>query len=193
MMAELEANAQSTSPLAQLARDEPTGLEIQETRKRKLEDLDYDERVEQLEMRKADRLKQTKLFEMSLESKRIEMHNARLKAYEYLCPDQKLDDRARLIFKDSLLNMPSLLLITNVEDTSNKPITLSTVAADMGMRLTTTQLQKAGHMMKKRFVGKYNQGPEKHEQFVDGAVRKVNSYTERDKDMMVDILKTLSD
>jgi len=189
MVTELEANAKSTSPLAQMARGDNTGLEIQESHKRKLEELEIAERIEQLERIKTDRIKQTKLFELSFESKQIEMHNARIQAYEYLCIDKKIDDRARLVFKDSLLNMTGTQLLTNGDDTSNKPITLSTVASDMGLRLTNVQLQKAGLMMRKCYMEKYNKAPEKHEQFVDGAVRKVNSYTEKDKDMMENILK----
>jgi hypothetical protein len=39
------------------------------------------------------------------------------------------------------------------------------------------------------YVDKYKQAPTKHEQMVGGAMRSVNSYTERDKDMVREAIK----
>ena len=195
MMAELEANAQSTSTIAQLARDdEPTGLEIQESKKRKLEALDYDERVERLEMRKAERY----ALQESTQSQRAERIKSSISTYQTLmtiyaglCPDNQIDDHARVMFKDAFYNMASDgKAITNGED---KPITISNVAVELGLRLSSEDLQKAGIRIGKEYFKRYNAKPNKHEQKVGGAIRFVNSYTEKDKDLIVEVLKTFSD
>jgi len=172
MMAELEANAQSTSPIAQLARDEPAGLEIQDSRKRKREDIEFAERVQQLEMKRTERIQLC------------------MKLYIDICPNKEIDDHTRLMFKDTIFNMVSNeKTITNGED---KPITLSTVAMELGMNMSTEDLQRAGIRLAKEYFKKYNTKPNKHEQKVGGAVRMVNSYTEKDKDIMVESLKAIS-
>jgi hypothetical protein len=99
-----------------------------------------------------------------------------------------MDDRARVMFKDQLLNMimAGQKRLTNQveEEDQNKPITVSTVAAQMGIVLKTTDAQKIGGQLAKMYFDKYKQAPSKHEQFVNGAMREVNSYTERDKDLV---------
>ncbi len=63
------------------------------------------------------------------------------------------------------------------------PITLSDVAAELGFRnLSSAQLQALGKEAAALYREAHEgQAPPKHVQFVDGAARKVNSYTERDR------------
>ena len=60
----------------------------------------------------------------------------------------------------------------------DKPITISTLAAEMGYRLDNGQLQKIGKKMATAYREKYGENPGKHEQLVGQASILVNSYTE---------------
>ena len=62
----------------------------------------------------------------------------------------------------------------------NKPITISTLAAEMGYRFDNGELQKIGKKMAAAYREKYGENPGKHEQLVGQASIMVNSYTERD-------------
>ena len=89
------------------------------------------------------------------------------------------------MFKDNILNIAALnaqLAIGNGE--VSKPITISDLATAMGLRFDKGDTQKIGKMVAAAYREKYGQEPGKHEQFVDGAARLVNSYTERDKGMV---------
>lgn len=67
----------------------------------------------------------------------------------------------------------------------SKFLTISTVAASMGYtNLTNGQLQRIGIAVSKAFFGRYGRKPSKHEQFVDGAVRQVCTYEEKDRDLV---------
>ena len=57
-------------------------------------------------------------------------------------------------------------------------ISISQVAMEMGLRLTHSQTLAIGKMVSKSYQNSYGSVPSKHNQFVDGAVRRVNSYTE---------------
>jgi hypothetical protein len=50
--------------------------------------------------------------------------------------------------------------------------------------------QKLGKLVAAAYRGQYGQEPSKHEQFVDGAVRLINSYTEKDKGMVEGVIKS---
>jgi hypothetical protein len=105
-----------------------------------------------------------------------------------LNPDWKKDDRLRLQLQDSMKNAyftPVQPLITNGE--AHVPPTRSISASDMAQKLGIC-LKKAdaiaiGKMWKNRYIEKYGEVPSKHDQYVDGAVRKVCSYIERDWSM----------
>jgi hypothetical protein len=146
--------------------------------KREVEELELAERKEAL----AERMEATDL-------KRIERHTMLISAYQTLCPGSVLDDRARLLFKDAYLNLcAGQRALTNGVDLG-KPLTISTVASDMGLRFTSTELQSLGCKIKGLYKAKYDEDPPKHEQFCNGAVRKVCSYTERDRCMVEQALR----
>jgi hypothetical protein len=104
-----------------------------------------------------------------------------------------IDERARLIFKDSFLNIamlqgpsagPALLM-----DVNNKPVSLSMIAAEMGMRIPSNQLISIGVELKKRYVAKHGKSPSKHDQLCNGRMTKVNSYTESDRPLIEEVLR----
>ena len=186
LVKELADNAASSNAVHVLAREslaqDDNNIEDSRKRRRLMEELHIRERTEALETIRADR--QTKLIQ----------------TYQSLCPNQILDDQARVMFKDQILNMamgdygPKKRLITVVEEASeepiyeNKPITVSTVASQMGVILKGTDAQKIGLKLKEMYFARYQRPPTKHEQMVGGAMREVNSYTERDKDMVRDAI-----
>jgi hypothetical protein len=191
LVSELAENAGSTHPIHGLARQSLAQGAVQddETRKRRriMEELNIQKQTIEVEASRA----QSKLMLMQ--------------TYQSLCPGQVMDDAARVMFKDQFLNMAmgdygQRKRLTSGASTTegsqgegseagetvyeNKPITVSTVASEMGLVLKGTDAQKIGVTLKKMYFARYQRGPTKHEQMVGGAMRNVNSYAERDKDMM---------
>jgi hypothetical protein len=78
---------------------------------------------------------------------------------------------------------------SSVTRSPNAPITISTVAAEIGLRFATEELQSIGCKVKKMYLQKYGTSPPKHEQMVGQAVRNVCSYTERDRGMIEEVLR----
>jgi hypothetical protein len=119
-----------------------------------------------------------------------------MESYALLCPNQVMDDRARLLFKDNLLNIATSstparapLALENgavgaQQVNLNKPITISTLAAELGYRFDNSALQKIGKKVASAYREKYGENPGKHEQLVGQASIAVNSYTERDRGLV---------
>jgi hypothetical protein len=184
LITEVLHNAASDSPVAQMARasmDSPSLDEI--SRKRQFE---RDDALFEMEM--AER-RQRLLQSMTETQKTLQ------EQYTALCPGKILDDRARLLFQDNLLNlmpsrgMPSVgqlvesgVPVSAQEDT--RPITISTFAAEEGKRYDTKALQRIGIIMSNLYQKNYGKKASQHEQFTDGAVRHVRSYTRKDQDLM---------
>jgi hypothetical protein len=115
-------------------------------------------------------------------------------SYRDLCQDTVMDERARLILKDNFLNMAMLrgpAAITNGEQasTTNKPVSLSMIATEMGMKLSSDELKSIGKKLSKRYFAKHDKTPSKHDQLVNGMVLKVNSYTESDRALIEEVLR----
>lgn len=114
--------------------------------------------------------------------------------YTRHCIGGIIDDRARLHFKDQYLNIVSGLsglcggsqgLITTGEAAQDtRPLTISTYATELKIRMNTAQGIQAGRIMAKLYRDKYGRDASTHEQFVDGANRSVKSYTRVDSDLL---------
>ena len=63
-------------------------------------------------------------------------------------------------------------------------ISISQVATEMRVRLTHGQAVAVGKLVSKSYQSTYGSAPSKHSQFVDGAVRSVNSYTEEHRGLI---------
>ena len=87
------------------------------------------------------------------------------------------------------------LAITNGSETSGSEegnsISIGQIAQEHGKRLTHGQSVQAGGLVARKYKERYNCYPPKHNQWVDGAERKVNSYTERDRGLVMEALKEL--
>jgi hypothetical protein len=194
---EIQANAESTSPIAQLARaslDEDKAYKL--THKRKLDELEIEERMVAIERAK----KEIQAMHADTMAKNTDTMAKTAALYTSLCPNQEIDERGRLLLKDSVLNSAmNGKLITNgaggAGDSGapakdpNKFITISTVASELGYRFDTAVLIKIGRDVKHEYENRHHEEPPKHEQFVNGGVRQVCSYQERDRDLVEAVIK----
>jgi hypothetical protein len=203
LLEEVEANAQSSAPVAQMAR----GALVAEAtpvlclpNKRKLEELEMAKLEAEIESRRAE----TEVRRAETEARRrLANHEHITKctaSYQDMCKDTIMDERARLIFKDLYLNMAMLqeqppvatsgrALLTNSPSLINKPISLSLVAGGMGLKLPSNELISIGGELKKRYVEKHGTSPPKHDQLCEGRVTKVNSYLESDRPLVEEVLR----
>lgn len=208
MHAELNANAASKSPIADLARASLAGDRGQVDAM----DVGFKRRREELELRREE-LELQKL-EQDIKQRDQEM---RLKDYQHsyqkyraLEEDIKrisnaensagMEERARLMLKDGYMNLllpwdhnthqKQEMLITNdgcqaSKPNENKPISIASVASELGYRLSSSDAKRIGIDLRKRYMAKHNgKQPPKHEQMCDGRVTWVNSYTERDRELV---------
>jgi hypothetical protein len=187
----IESNATSAAPLHTafrnaLANDPSPGGILPDSaldsltlkRKQELDELAYAERLEELQLKRAKRLQ------------------LQIDLYAAVSPNGIIDDRARVLFKDDILNLRLKNSTDNNEGTitttdgSNLPVTISTIASDLCLRFADNDYKIIGKKVKAAYVAKYNDDPPTHEQICSGAVRRVCSYTQRDKDLIVNVLRS---
>ena len=205
LIREVEANAQSSAPISQLARAAlaaeamPVQNEISLPNKRKLEELE----IAKLEADIGSRRAETEAKRVETEARRHLVNHEHITkctaSYQDMCKDTVMDERARLIFKDLYLNMAMLreqpvaagggqALLAN-GPSPNKPISLSLVAGELGLKIPSNELISIGGELKKRYVEKHGKSPPKHDQLCDGRVTKVNSYLESDRPLVEEVLR----
>ena len=113
--------------------------------------------------------------------------------YRGLCEDKLMDERARLILKDSFLNMAIMQVPAagagSVSLANSKPISLSMVAHELGMKIPSNELISVGLELKKRYVKMHEKDPQKHEQLCGGRATMVNTYMDADKPLLEEVLK----
>lgn len=189
--AEIDGNAESSSPIAQLARASVMGEDGESALKRR-------------------KIQDAEVAKMELENQQLAISNQKMayELYAMACPDGKPDDRIRLLFKDNMYNLMApaassantgaKALITAGDSESgtammNRPITISTVATELGLRFTSEELKRIGGLVRKRYMQRHGEPPGKHEQLVGGSVRHVNSYTAKDRDLVEAVLREWHD
>jgi hypothetical protein len=189
LMDEIEANAQSSAPIPQMARaslaaEAPVQDEFALGHKRKLQELDISRQElaiarakEELEILKRDSMRE---------------HVVKCtESYRALCgEDEVMDERACLILKDNFLNMvmvqgPGQGLIANGQD--HRPISISLVANEKKIRIPTEGLQLIGKELKKRYVLKHGKPPGKHDELCNGKMIQVNSYCNKDRPLFDEV------
>ena len=197
---EIEANAASDSPVAQMARaslaaeggagqvaDDP------ESRKRKRADL----QLLKLETEIAGMNRRSQAELMHAQVAVVDKQLAVVDRYHSLCVDTNMDERAKLVFKDALLNMNSVLIgrpgpgpagVAQAGADQARPLSVSQAAADLGHRFDSRQLAQVGRIASQLYAGRYGVPPRKHAQLVDGRMAEVNSYTEEDRALLKDAL-----
>jgi hypothetical protein len=180
LLGEIEANAASDSPLAQMARDslaaESSGV------KRKREDPIETERAR-----------------AELHALKVDTVSKFASTMELINPNWRQDARLRLQTEDWLKNVAfnsssapraGVAAITNgaAGVDLSESISVSEVAQELGFRLNHSQLISVGRTVAKNYRAKYDAEPPIHKQWVDGAARDVKSYTAKDRDLIVDAL-----
>jgi hypothetical protein len=192
--AEIEQNSESSSPVAQLARASIEGDGENPLKRRKIHDAE----VAKMELENA---------RMAAENQQLAITNQKMayELYAMACHDGKPDDRIRMLFKDNMYNLMAppassttgakALAITNggLESMAHRPITISTVATELGLKFTSDELKRIGGLVRKRYMQRHGEPPGKHEQLVGGSVRHVNSYTAKDKDLVEAVLREWHD
>jgi len=166
--------------------------------KRKLAELEVAKRETEVQATKiANRA--AELANMSKERDSAREHLTKIKdSYRELCEDTVMDERARLILKDNFLNMAMLqapargsgqsLLGGHGALNPNKPISLSLVVGELGLKIPSNELISIGAELKKRYVEKHGKEPGKHEQLCGGRMTRVNSYMESDRPLLEEVL-----
>ena len=103
-----------------------------------------------------------------------------------------LDERTRLMMQDSLqnsiLNTCFSVSLTTTKSIQNKPISIASVAKELGYKPTTADAKRIGLDLRKRYINKHGNAPAKHDQLCDGRVTQVNSYTEQDRPLVEEAL-----
>jgi hypothetical protein len=170
---EIESNAASTSPIAQMAR---ASLQAQPV---DAHSLQMKRKREELE------LQSLSLQNQAQGMQNIKMFNDMMDSFD---PNWKRDTRLNLqtqdLLKDLMLIKPSA---AQGESASNNLISISEVLQKMGhnaLARNKSDLTKIGKRVAEAYRKKYNQQPPKCSRFVDGAVRDINGYTERDWELI---------
>ncbi len=102
------------------------------------------------------------------------------------------------MLKDSFLNMAMARqgqsgqgLLTNHQGVSpNKPISLSSVALELGLNIPDNNFITIGKDVSKRYFQLHGRKPPKHDQLIKGKVTSVNSYMESDRPMVEAALRS---
>lgn len=145
-------------------------------------DVDFDYKMKQLAL-------EEKKLEKEIEVERFCRHERSLAIVERLSGG-RLEDTHATFFKELFLN-----LTKNVEQPSSnqlllkgEQLTLSIVASEKGLRLSTSDLIRVGKTLAQNYEKKYGKKPEKHTQMHHGRMIPVNSYYECDRALIEETL-----
>jgi hypothetical protein len=178
LITEIEANAESSSPIAQLARASLPEPEDQEARRKRI-------KREELELVKLER---------EIQEKSIKNMQAFMGLMSTIRPDwMQTDARFRLHTEDLIKNIYAAPpAITNGKQPAS--LSISQLAQELGGRaLKHADACRAGALAAKRYRALHDDAdPPKHRQWVDGAERVVNSYTEDDRELLTAVLVDLA-
>jgi len=185
LIKEIEANAESSSPIAQLARATLPDPEDPEARRKRI-------KREDLELVKLERESQ-------------ELHIKNVQAFMGLMntirPDwMQTDARFRLQTEDMIKNIyaapPAMITNTDEPAAVSRPasLSISQLVKELGGKtLKHADACRVGALAAKRYRALHDdEDPPKHRQWVDGAERVVNSYTEDDREMLTAVLVDLA-
>lgn len=200
----INANAASDAPVQQAYRaalaQEPVAPVLDELctgKKQKEEtdvlDLSFKRRRMELELVNE---------EMELAERKLKFTNHAMDSIDSLKNRMNIDERTKMQIEDYIKNtlfntmsVPSsfLAITTDAAPAVNTtaPINVSIVAKEIGVKLTDPQLQRVGREMAKRYREVYKSDPPKHKQFVNGNYIPVNSYMERDRAMMEQVIRAV--
>lgn len=171
---EIVQNSESVHPLNQMARQ---SIEEDE------EEREYRRVRMRMALYEESEFRREKRVELSIKNIESEM-NVHERCGTF-------DENIKLQMSDRIKNLRFMpLLLTNGTDSASiasdehMQITISQVADDLGIRLSSAECVKAGKLMVSKYRDRYNKDPEKHKQSVNGAIRLVNTYMQKDIDLM---------
>ena len=180
LIAEIEANASSASPVAEMARaslesEQPSAIDTAMKRRR-----------EELELTK---------LEADIKSQEMQNVKTFKELMDMMDPNWERDARLKLNTQDWIKNIAfsqpggAQAAIENGNSTGVKCITISEVAQKLGYRLKAGDLTRIGRNVARAYHKEYKEAPPKCSRFVDGAVRDVNGYTDREWDMIARVIR----
>lgn len=162
---------------------------------------DREERMLELELEERQaRLEESKLRN---EDRRLDQKDRKLEQVgksaamiQSLKTMQNIDARTKLQLEDYAKNLVlgaagALVAIAGaagVNETAG--LTVSVVAKELGYKCNMGQIQKIGRLVANKFSNANNgSDPDQHREFVDGKVVFVNSYTEKDRALVVEAVR----
>jgi hypothetical protein len=183
LITEIQANAQSSSPIAQMARESMNVVTEEElTRKRRREELELEMLQIEMEERKS-LVEERKVKMIETQQKGLESF---IQTMAFIDSNWKNDTRLVIQTKDRLKNIvlgQAPAAITN--GPSDTPIYIHDVARSLGYgKLSHSDACKIGKKAADLYHAIHLAPPQKRMQFVDGAERMVNVYTESDRPML---------
>jgi hypothetical protein len=186
LIVEIKANAESDSPIAKLARGEAPITEDPDSRRKRL-------KREDLELIRMEE----EIIEKRASTKRLQIQNVQsfMDLMTDIRPDWKQTDaRFRLqtedIIKNIMVTPVGLALTDGKRDSAS--LSISQLVLELGGKpLKHADACRAGALAAKRYREVHDADPPKHAQWVDGAERSVNSYTEADRGLLTAVLTDL--
>jgi hypothetical protein len=186
LIVEIKANAESDSPIAKLARGEAPITEDPDSRRKRL-------KREDLELIRMEE----EIIEKRASTKRLQIQNVQsfMGLMTDIRPDWKQTDaRFRLqtedIIKNIMVTPVGLALTDGKRDSAS--LSISQLVLELGGKpLKHADACRAGALAAKRYREVHDADPPKHAQWVDGAERSVNSYTEADRGLLTAVLADL--
>ena len=191
---QIRANAESSAPICQLARACEEPVEDQEARRKRI-------KREDLELVKMEQ--DIKRGEQEIQDMRVKNFQNGMALMTQIRPDwMQTDARFRMQIEDMARNIVTTPVVsaclTNGEQTGpdtkqqNASLSMSQLAQELGCKpLKHYVACRAGAIAAKKYRELHGQDPPKHRQWVDGAERLVNSYTESDRDLLTEVLTNM--
>lgn len=165
-------------------------------------------RVEETAEERQDRLKhsrlETAMLEVKLKKEQLDVFQKQIAMLQELTAREtdarhvmRLQDMCKNLtiqYGSSALNQPAQGQGLLEYNDDHKPISISEVAAAMGhKRLAHEHLVAIGRVAARLFREEHGEGPPKHQQYVDGAVREVASYFTKDRTILETAVHSVMD
>ena len=94
--------------------------------------------------------------------------------------------------ENNIFNASSVPQIENGAAHSSASVSICTVALELGISLSDAKGMLAGKHAAKLYRDKYKQPPSKHYQTIRGTVLMVNSYTQKDRNLLETAIKAVA-
>lgn len=213
----INANASSQEPVQQAYRQalaqEPVALVLDDyclKRKRELEDLELMERrlaiarneaevqAAQITNREREVTLQERMMvlderKLNHKTKLIEHVNTSMGSINALKDWANVDERTKLQAEDHIKNLLFNKITQGQPDAEEGQFTaalnVSVLAKELGFTCNDKQLIQIGRAMAAKYRSIYGEDPPKHKQFVNGNFVPVNSYMERDRSVMEQVIR----